>query len=311
MWTVPPAGGEPEWAPIADGSFLLAPSATFRQPRLVYENWTYDVDVWRTPLDTGDAEPVITSTQWDGSPRFSPDGASVAFTSLRSGHMELWIADASFEAPEKVTAMEGPLVQMPRWSPDGQRIAFVARTGLRASVHVVERESGTSRRLTSAAMGDALAPSWSRDGRYVYFTAEHDGTCDVWRASSVDGSNIERVTEDGGFMARESLDGRSVLFTKRGEEGLFEQPLDRNEATKIAALPASVPWELGDDGGVFFHRASELVRLDPSSGAVHAVAAMPGALSREGFSLAPDGKSVLYAKMDHSESDLMLVDAFQ
>ena len=36
----------------------------------------------------------MASTALDWNPRFSPDGERVAFTSARSGSLEIWVADA-------------------------------------------------------------------------------------------------------------------------------------------------------------------------------------------------------------------------
>lgn len=63
----------------------------------------------------------------EGSPRFSPDGSMLAFTSNRSGKNQLWILNMK-EGGEarQLTNLEDGLSQF-TWSPDSKRIAFCSR----------------------------------------------------------------------------------------------------------------------------------------------------------------------------------------
>ena len=66
----------------------------------------------------------ISSTRYDESPQFSPDGKRIAFSSDRSGSGEIWVCDSDGLNAVQLTSLGGPLVTMPRWSPDGEHIAF-------------------------------------------------------------------------------------------------------------------------------------------------------------------------------------------
>ena len=54
-------------------------------------------DIWRLDLLRGgslaEAQPLITSSQLDTAPHFSPDGQRIAFTSSRTGRPEIWVVD--------------------------------------------------------------------------------------------------------------------------------------------------------------------------------------------------------------------------
>ena len=68
-------------------------------------------------------------TKSDKNPRWSPNGAHLAFTSNRSGKTQLWVMGAFGGEARQLTrfkdGIDGDLV----WSPDGSQIAFVATVG--------------------------------------------------------------------------------------------------------------------------------------------------------------------------------------
>ena len=69
-----------------------------------------DTNIWR--IETESKQPpvkVISSTQYDSSPQYSPDGSRVAFRSNRSGSNEIWVSDSKGRIPVQLTKYGGPL----------------------------------------------------------------------------------------------------------------------------------------------------------------------------------------------------------
>jgi Tol biopolymer transport system component len=50
----------------------------------------------------------IASTQIDGEPQFSPDGKKAAFSSFRSGSLEIWVSDNEGYNPVQMPSFKGP-----------------------------------------------------------------------------------------------------------------------------------------------------------------------------------------------------------
>src|SRR3989442_5298101 len=99
----------------------------------------------------------------------------------------------------------------PRSSPNGRTVEFDARANDgRYHIWTIDADGGAPRKLTQGP-GDENLPTWSRDGRYVYFAATRGGSTDVWRIPATGGAEA-RITHDGGQLASESVDGKTLFF---------------------------------------------------------------------------------------------------
>ncbi|MFW6193639.1 MAG: TolB family protein, partial [Gemmatimonadota bacterium] len=146
VWAVRTDGGEP-WRvgegdgpePSPDGTEIL-----FTRSGTIYlADLTPPDDGAESPEETpaaGDTvpseeagraaepEPLFRARGGNGSPRWSPDGAEVLFTSSRGDHAFLGVYDREADAIRWIAPSvdrDGPAV----WSPDGERIAFVRTPG--------------------------------------------------------------------------------------------------------------------------------------------------------------------------------------
>jgi dipeptidyl aminopeptidase/acylaminoacyl peptidase len=80
--------------------------------------------LWLMDVASGQVRQLTFSGKSDGSPRWSPDGMSIAFTSDRDGAPQLYRLSLRGGDAEKLTDRKDTVAAF-RWSPDGARIAVL------------------------------------------------------------------------------------------------------------------------------------------------------------------------------------------
>ncbi|HUP24457.1 MAG TPA: winged helix-turn-helix domain-containing protein [Thermoanaerobaculia bacterium] len=323
LWSVPTVGGEPRWL-TGTGSKIKHPSHARDAPVLAFEDWRFEIALWRVPLDPpGDVagstdleappgEIVARSSGWDFAPATSPDGGQLLFTSSRSGGHELWRVAAGGGRPEQITRHGGQVLSPARWSPDGRRVVYAAFHLGEPDLYVLELGAAVPRRLTHDAAVEIL-PSWSIDGGAVYYSAERDGRWQVHRLS-LDGGVAEVVAE--GISARQAPDG-SLLVVRPERPGLWRHPPAGGEP--LALVPDLEPrrwgsWDVGREG--VFHivedhsdpRQSALAFRPFDEGRSPRLLARLGELARPEIAVTPDGSAIYVARVDRAEVQLMVAE---
>jgi Tol biopolymer transport system component/DNA-binding winged helix-turn-helix (wHTH) protein len=321
LWRVAVSGGAPE-AMAAAGEDAYLPSVSRRGNRLAYVRWKPDSNIWRVagPNAAHDSQPVkppvklIASTREEALPQFSPDGQRIAFLSNRSGSDEIWVCDGEGQHPIQLTSFGGPQGGTPRWSPDGRRIVFDCRPEGHADIFVIGADGGLPRRLTTEASED-IVPSWSRDGRWVYFVSNRGGTQQVWKVAAEGGQPVQ-VTRQGGFEPFESADGQWLYYVKQG--GLWRMPAAGGEEARILDRVEWGYWAECGTGICFLDRQATprpaIEFIDLTTRQTRRLADLEkesGLAQPPGFAVSPDGRWILYKRVDQIENDLLLVENFR
>jgi TolB protein len=163
------------------------------------------------------------------SPRFSPDGKTIAYLSYRTegsgknkkrkAHVYLFdvvtrrqrplLTPEHFRAISKANG--GAQVNMtyaPRFSPDGRSICFSLVINGKSAIYSMNIVEGKIRRLTSHISIDT-SPAYSKNGRQIIFTSDRSGKEKIYLMDA-DGSNVRRVTNGEGKYSQ-------PIFSPRGD----------------------------------------------------------------------------------------------
>ena len=334
LWTlaVPGPGAPVRVAFVGEDGMMPAISRPHPgQPsRLVYVRSYRDENIWRidtaAPGESASSPPYasISSTKADLTPQFSPDGRRVAFSSARSGSLEIWTAESDGANAVQLTAM-GATPGYARWSPDGNAVVFHSNPTGHAAAYSVPAAGGEPRAITSDPDGAAF-PSFSRDGRWTFISARGaDGQPSLWKFPSGGGDRIA-VTTRPALMSMMSQDGAFVYFTDRFDRPstLWRVPASGGAETRVldgvlrsnfAVLDGGIYYidQLPDNaGGGPNDRPSVETRLqyfDFATSTSKTVARNLGPVGL-GLTASSDGRTILFTRLDASIDDLMLVENF-
>ena len=152
----------------------------------------------------------------DDTPRFSPDGKSIAF---ERGGEEIRVIDVSSKQERSVTRahLERPPLNSDRpfvWSPDSKWIAYMpVGDKLFKNVFVVSAAGGESRPVSYLANGGSNTVSWSPNGTYLLFDT---------------GQRTETAQ-----LARVDLQPRTPKFREDQFRDLFKEETPKNVTTTL------------------------------------------------------------------------------
>jgi tricorn protease len=90
--------------------------------------FTYQDDIWVASPDGSNPRRLTANVARDFSPRFSPDGQWIAFTSNRMGNNDVYVVPTSGGEPRQLTYFSGD-DQALYWAPDGRSIVMASARG--------------------------------------------------------------------------------------------------------------------------------------------------------------------------------------
>ena len=145
-------------------SLIAAEARLVRYPH--YHNgkvaFTYMGDIWTADESGSNVQRLTAHRGRDTTPRFSPDGQSIAFSSDREGNMDVWVIPAAGGSPKQLTFHSSD-DNVLGWSPDSKSILFASSRGddFLGTLYVVPLDGGAE---TKAGTDYGMYGSFSPDG---------------------------------------------------------------------------------------------------------------------------------------------------
>jgi len=261
-------------------------SGYFRYPHLHGDLLAFvaENDIWLAPAAGGRAWRLTSDNAKAASPRFSPDGTKVAWTSWRDGNPEVYVADADGTTASRLTYWGDDRTMVLGWTGDGQVIAIsaVAQPDTQFTWAYAIPLDGAPARLPYGPVVDvALADGntalvTGRFGREpAWWKRYRGGTAGrVWTATAAD-PLFTRVHADlpGQFGGVALIEGRLVFGADHeGTANIYSSALDGSDLRRHTDHDGFYARHLGSDGRrVVYCAAGEVWLLDGLDAESHPV----------------------------------------
>jgi Tol biopolymer transport system component len=226
--------------------------------------------------------------------------------SNRTGTDEIWMSNADGTGLVQISKLNN--AGTPRWSPDGRRIVFDSRSEGHSGVYIADIAERVPRRLRTN-IEEMKQPFWSHDGKWIYFI---DGAERIYRCPA-EGGAAEALSSQAGAFPQESFGGDKVYFVTNtaGDPALMVISLKKPGSESIVEGIPSVNfanWAVVPKGIYFLPNGKwSLEYFDFTAKKVNHFME----LSDEpimGFSVSQDQRSIVYARLQQADKDIMVVE---
>lgn len=196
------------------------------------------------------------------SPRFSPDGFNLAYSSYHTGNQNLYITDLRQDKVTRAISRRTGMNLAPAWAPDGRSMIVTLSKDGSPDLYVIDLQGNIRERLTRDA-GINVSPSYSPDGQSIAFVSDRSGTPQVY-VMNLATRQVRRLTFEGRENSEPawSPKGDLIAFTgvKDGSYQIFtinpDDPLSLRQVTTGWGDCESPTWS-PDGRQIVFSRRGE------------------------------------------------------
>jgi Tol biopolymer transport system component len=173
-----------------------------------------NVDIWSYDAAGGIPTRLTTDPAVDGTAIWSPDGAHIAYASMRRGRAELFemSGDGGDQRPVSASPPSQRTSYPTDWTPDGVRLLY--RTGIATSnleLWLTPRDGEEPSPFIHASFGVSNG-RFSPDGRFIAYASNESGRWEIYVASFPGPGGNWKVSSEGGSEPEWRHDGRELFF---------------------------------------------------------------------------------------------------
>jgi tricorn protease len=219
---------------------LLLQTPTISSTQIAF---VYGGDIWIVGRQGGEAKRLVTGTDLETGPIFSPDGSTVAYSGDYDGNIDVYIVPSTGGDPKRLTYHPGPDIAI-GWTPDGKSVLFRSHrdsTNDANKLFSVPLSGGLPTELPlSMAETGAYSPDGSHLAYVPVFQWEPDWklyrggqTTPIWIANLAD-SSIVKVPREESNDRNPVWIGKTVYFLsdREGPVTLFAYDTDTQKVSR-------------------------------------------------------------------------------
>lgn len=169
-------------------------------------------EIWAMDYDAANQHAITTLGTISLSPRISPDGSRLAFSSLTNSGWEIRMFSFDLNRMVSFPRYSGTNLS-PSWSPDGTKLAFSSSRSGDPEIYVVDQSGGNLHRVTNSR-GPDVSPTWNRKtGAQIAWVSGRSGLPRIYTMEA-DGTNVQAVTDQGYAVSPSwSPNGQFLVFS--------------------------------------------------------------------------------------------------
>ncbi len=152
-------------------------------------------EIWEMDYDGANQHQLTHQNSISLSPRISPDGTRLAFSSLTKSGWDILMYSTDLNRLVSFPRY-GATNLSPSWSPDGAKLAFASSRSGDSEIYLCDANGGNLHRMT-ANKGPDVSPAWNRKtGAQIAFVSGRTGLPQIYTMEA-DGTNQQRMTDQG------------------------------------------------------------------------------------------------------------------
>ena len=214
-------------------------------------------DLYLLPIGGGTARAITQGTAFESQPRFSPDGATLAYVSDADGSENVWIANADGSNARQLTHLPRSIVVSPAYTTDGRSIlATIVGVGTRTAElwqfdvatgtgrRVLENRNGPPSGLVSTPSPGPYSPTPMGDGAWALFTSVTPRAYGVRAGGS---TRLMRIEVASGRVEPVPVDGTNPMMPVLSRDGTLLAYAAQHEGhagLRVRRLADGIEWAL-------------------------------------------------------------------
>jgi TolB protein len=173
------------------------------------------------------------------SPRWSPDGRRLAFTSFKDGNPDIYLQDLESGKTEKLVSYPG--LNLPgSWSRDGARLLVTLSREGSPGIYDMNVGNKLLQRITRESSIN-VSPVRSPDEKRIAFVSNRNGSPQIY-IMDADGGNVRRLTTEGNYNT-------SPAWSPKGKKIAYEGSVNGQFKIFVIDEEGGAPLQMTFAGG--------------------------------------------------------------